>query len=58
MWNKKKMLLKIKNEKHIKIIDINYNDLKNIWSDEFMKVLQFIKNDLEIVRGREDVYNG
>ena len=22
-----------------------------------MKVLQFIKNDLEIVRGREDVYN-
>ena len=54
---KKKMLLKIKNEKHIKIIDINYNDLKNIWSDEFMKVLQFIKNDLEIVRGREDVYN-
>ena len=54
---KKKMLLKIKNEKHIKIIDINYNDLKNIWSDEFMKLLQFIKNDLEIVRGREDVYN-
>ena len=53
---KKKMLLKLKNEKHIKIIDINYNDLKNIWSDEFMKVLQFIKNDLEIVRGREDVY--
>lgn len=54
---KKKMLLKIKNEKHIKIIDINYNDLKNIWSDEFMKVLQFIKNDLDIVRGREEVYN-
>lgn len=54
---KKKMLCKIKNDKHIKIIDINYNDLKNIWSDEFMKVLQFIKNDLNIVRGREDVYN-
>ncbi len=54
---KKKMLLKLKKEKHIKIIDIKYNDLKNIWSDEFMKVLQFIKNDLKIVRGREDVYN-
>lgn len=26
------------------------------WSDEFMKLLQFIKNDLEIVRGREEVY--
>ena len=54
---KKKMLLKIKNDKHIKIIDINYNDLKSIWSEEFMKVLQFINNDLNIVRGREDVYN-
>lgn len=54
---KKKMLQKIKNDKHIKIIDINYNNLKDIWSEEFMKVLQFIKNDLEIVRGREDVFN-
>ncbi len=52
---KKKLLRKLKNEKHIKIIDINYNDLKNIWSDEFMKVIKFVKNDLEIVRDREDV---
>lgn len=54
---KKKMLKKkFKDEKHIKIIDVNYKDLKNIWSEEFMKLLQFIKNDLEIVRGREAVY--
>lgn len=52
---KKKLLKKLKDEKNIKIIDINYSDLKNIWGDEFMKVIKFIKNDLEIVRNREDV---
>lgn len=54
---KKKMLKKIyNNDKHIKIINVKYNDLKNVWSEEFMKVLQFIKNDLDIVRGREEVF--
>ncbi len=54
---KKKMLKKIcDTEKHIKVIKIKYNDLKDIWSKEFMKILQFIKNDLEIVRGRQAVY--
>lgn len=54
---KKKILKNIyNNEKNIKLISVNYNDLKKIWSEEFMKVLQFIKNDLEIVRGREEVY--
>lgn len=54
---KKKVLKKIyNNEKHIKVINVTYEELKNVWSEEFMKVLQFIKNDLEIVRGRETVY--
>lgn len=54
---KKKMLKKIYNiDKHIKIINVKYEDLKKIWSEEFMKVLQFIKNDLDIVRGREEIY--
>lgn len=52
---KKKMLSKIYNKKHIKIIDISYEKLKEVWCDEFMKLLKFIKNDLEIVRGREEV---
>ena len=29
--------------------------LKKVWSDEFMKLLKFIDNQLTIVRGREDV---
>ena len=54
---KKKMLKKIyKKEKHIKIKDVKYEQLRKVWGDEFMKVLQFIKSDLEIVRGREAVY--
>lgn len=55
---KKKMLKRIFNEeKHIKVTNVSYELLKKVWSEEFMKVLQFIKNDLEIVRGRELVYN-
>lgn len=52
---KKKTLIRIYNKKHIKIIDIKYEDLRKIWSDEFMKLLKFIDTDLKVVRGREDV---
>ncbi len=54
---KKKMLKKVYNsEKHIEIIKVKYEDLKKVWCEEFMKILQFIKNDLEIVRGRQAVF--
>ena len=52
---KKKMLVKLYNKNHIKVIDISYNDLKKVWSEEFMKLLNLIEKDLEIVRGREEV---
>jgi II/X family phage/plasmid replication protein len=52
---KKKCLTKMYNKKHIKILDVNYEDLKKVWCDEFMKLLKFIENDLKIVRGREEV---
>ena len=55
---KKKRLQQLLNTTdRVKVIDINYYFLKDIWSDEFMKLLKFVKNDLNIVRGREDVYN-
>ena len=53
---KKKTLLKITNStKHINIMNVNYEILKSVWSEEFMKLLQFIKKDLDVVRKREDV---
>ena len=53
---KKKMLQKFYNTVNIKLIDVKYDDLKEIWSEEFMKIIKLVKNDLEIVRGREQVY--
>lgn len=41
--------------KNINVLKVNYEDLKSIWSEEFMKLLKIIENDLEIVRGREKV---
>ena len=53
---KKKALVKIYKDKNIKFVNVKYEDLKKIWSDEFMKVIKMIKNDLEIVRGRDAVF--
>lgn len=54
---KKKMLKNIyENEKNIKLINIKYEDLRKVWCDEFMKLLQLVDIDLGIVRGREEVY--
>ena len=53
---KKKMLEKKYNSKHIKIVNVNYMDLKSIWSDELMKLLKFVKNDLIIISDRVDVF--
>ena len=50
---KKKFLIKLYNKNHIKIIDIKYENLKNIWSIEFMKLLKFIERVLKTVRIRE-----
>ena len=52
---KKKLVSLFDNAKHIKICDVNYDILKNVWSEEFMKLLKYIESDLHIVRGREDV---
>ena len=52
---KKKILSLFNNKNHVKIIDVNYEILRNIWECEFMKLLNFIENDLKIVRGRENV---
>ena len=52
---KKKMLKSVINKKNINICDLNYDILRNIWREEFMKLLKFVDNDLEIVRYREEV---
>lgn len=54
---KKKKLEEIYNKKYIRVINVRYNDLKNIWSEEFMKLLNFFESELTIVKNKEDVRN-
>lgn len=51
----KKKLMDIFNKKEVYCKEVSYDVLYKVWSDEFMKLLKFIENDLEIVRGREAV---
>ena len=43
------------NNNYIRVRNIMYKDLKNIWSEEFMKLLKLYESDLKIVRSREEV---
>lgn len=54
---KKKSLQKMygQDKKHISVINLNYREFENIWRIEFMKLLGMIENDLEVVRGKEEV---
>lgn len=52
---KKKKLESIYNKKYVRVKNVNYKDLKNVWSEEFMKLLNFFKSDLNIVRNKEDI---
>ena len=52
---KKKILKTLVNKNNINVCDINYEMLKKVWCDEFMKLLKFVDKELTIVRGREDV---
>ena len=54
---KKKKLQDIYNSKHIRVRNVSYKDLKNVWSDEFMKLLKFFESDLTIVKNKEDIEN-
>lgn len=53
---KKKLKDYYKIDKNLSIKLVKYEDLKKIWVDEFMKLLKFVKNDLEIVTEREEVF--
>lgn len=54
---KKKKLIDITNSDNslVPVNSVNYDDLRKVWSDEFMKLLKVIENELEIVKGREAV---
>lgn len=54
---KKKELKNVYNLKNIPILKFSYEILKEIWRKEFMKLLNFISEDLKIINDRNEVYN-
>ena len=52
---KKKKLESIYNKKYIRVKNVRYEDLKNIWSEEFMKLLSFFESELTVVRTKEEI---
>lgn len=52
---KKKLLVELYKDKHINIVKVKYEDLKKVWSGEFMKLLNLVQSQLETVRGMEEV---
>ena len=53
---KKRKLLKIYNkEKHIKVIDIKYNELKKVWREEFVKLIKLSENEMIKLNEKEKV---
>lgn len=52
---KKKKLEDIYNNKYIRVKRVMYDDLKKVWSDEFMRLLKFFESDLTIVKNKDDI---
>ena len=52
---KKKRLESLYLKKYVRILSVNYKELKEIWKCEFMKLLNFFESDLNIVRSKEDI---
>lgn len=52
---KKKKLSNIYNTKYIRVRNVNYKELKRVWSDEFMKLLKLFDNDLNIISDKKEI---
>lgn len=50
---KKKKLVNMYNNNYIRIRNINYNELKKVWCEEFMKLLKLFDNDLTIISDKK-----
>lgn len=54
---KKDKLKNVFHKKYLRCRNLCYEELKKIWSDEFMKILKFVDNDIKVVYDRESVHN-
>ena len=54
---KKRELKKFYNSDYVRIVKVNYSDLRKIWENGFRKFFKLVENDLVIVKKKEDVKN-
>lgn len=52
---KKKKLEKLYNKKYIRLRNISYRDLENVWREEFMKLIKMFETDLPKVYKKKEV---
>lgn len=45
------------NNKFVRVRNINYEELKKIWSDEFMKLLKLFDTDMNIISDKKQIEN-
>ncbi len=50
---KKKKLVNMYNTNYVRIRNINYNELKKVWCEEFMKLLKLFDNDMNIISDKK-----
>lgn len=53
---KRKLLSVLNKEKYVKIIDIDYENLKKVWSEEFMKLLKCCEKEMLKLNEKERIY--
>ena len=52
---KKRKLVDIYKSNYIRILQVNYEDLKEIWKVEFMKLLKLFENDLKLISDKKEI---
>ena len=52
---KKKKLTDIYNTNFVRIRNVTYNELKQVWSEEFMKLLKLFNKDLNIINDKKEI---
>lgn len=52
---KKKKLKDYYKSNYIRVLRVNYKELKEIWKVEFMKLLKMVDNNLEIIRDKKKI---
>ena len=52
---KKKKLKDLYKTNYVRIMHVNYKELRKIWEGEFMKLLKLFRNDLDIIRDKKEI---